>query len=126
MLISLTSIANENKTIKYVEPIKIENIQEAFVNIPANVAWFKTNETDSIEIINIRSNNDSLMKHIQYNIDGDKIYFNSDIYLEDKYDLHTESPINICIYSKNDIKIRTNKRDLLILPKNSKVLTNEK
>ena len=126
MLISLTSIANENKTIKYVEPIKIENIQEAFVNIPANVAWFKTNETDSIEIIKIRSNNDSLMKHIQYNIDGDKIYFNSDIYLEDKYDLHTESPINICIYSKNDVKIRTNKRDLLILPKNSKVLTNEK
>lgn len=126
MLISLTGIANENKTIKYVEPIKIENIQEAFVNIPANVVWFKTNETDSIEIINIRSNNDSLMKHIQYNIDGDKIYFNSDIYLEDKYDLHTESPINICIYSKNDVKIRTNKRDLLILPKNSKVLTNEK
>ena len=126
MLISLTSIANENKTIKYVEPIKIENIQEAFVNIPANVVWFKTNETDSIEIIKIRSNNDSLMKHIQYNIDGDKIYFNSDIYLEDKYDLHTESPINICIYSKNDVKIRTNKRDLLILPKNSKVLTNEK
>ena len=126
MLISLTGIANENKTIKYVEPIKIENIQEAFVNIPANVVWFKTNETDSIEIIKIRSNNDSLMKHIQYNIDGDKIYFNSDIYLEDKYDLHTESPINICIYSKNDVKIRTNKRDLLILPKNSKVLTNEK
>ena len=125
LFIALGSFANNIETTKYSNPIKIDNISEIFVNMPANIKFFKLNTTDEDEIINIRFNDYYFLDHIRYKIDNNRITFDTDKLVDTMYDYNTESHINICVYSKNNIQIKTNKKNLLIHEKKYDVLTNE-